>query len=270
MMSVSILVAIFKRSTVSIFKSHGMTQASISDCAAETFSAIRTVRSFAGERKQMSMFGDLLLAYENSGLKLGALKSANESLTRVVVYISLMTLYCLGGSKVKTGEISVGTMTSFIGYTFTLTFAVQGAVNTLGELRGAFAAIERINSILSTTEVDEPLAYGLEKELRTDAQKDDKIRLIFKDDYSSEILTQNKHYMYKLRSVTNGCSLAWSGDIFLEDVYFSYPLRSDVEVLSGLNLTIKCGEVTALVGPSGSGKSTIVQLLARFYEPSRG
>lgn len=42
-----------------------------------------------------------LLAFVNSGIKLGALKSANESLTRVVVYISLMALYCLGGSKVK-------------------------------------------------------------------------------------------------------------------------------------------------------------------------
>ena len=50
------------------------------------------------------------------------------------------------------------------------------------------------------------------------------------------------------------------------DVHFSYPLRSDVEILKGLNLVLKCGTVTALVGPSGAGKSTIVQLLARFYE----
>jgi ATP-binding cassette subfamily B (MDR/TAP) protein 8 len=50
------------------------------------------------------------------------------------------------------------------------------------------------------------------------------------------------------------------------DVHFSYPLRPDVEILNGLNLTLKCGTVTALVGSSGSGKSTIVQLLARFYE----
>ena len=49
-------------------------------------------------------------------------------------------------------------------------------------------------------------------------------------------------------------------------MYFSYPLRPDVEILSGLNLTLKWGRVTALVGPSGAGKSTIVQLLARFYE----
>ena len=49
-------------------------------------------------------------------------------------------------------------------------------------------------------------------------------------------------------------------------MYFSYPLRPDVEILSGLNLILKWGRVTALVGPSGAGKSTIVQLLARFYE----
>lgn len=50
------------------------------------------------------------------------------------------------------------------------------------------------------------------------------------------------------------------------DVHFSYPLRPDVEILNGLNLTLKFGTVTALVGSSGAGKSTIVQLLARFYE----
>jgi hypothetical protein len=40
-------------------------------------------------------------AYQNNGTKLGVLKSANESLTRVVVYVSLMALYILGGRKVN-------------------------------------------------------------------------------------------------------------------------------------------------------------------------
>jgi ATP-binding cassette subfamily B (MDR/TAP) protein 8 len=53
---------------------------------------------------------------------------------------------------------------------------------------------------------------------------------------------------------------------YTADVYFSYPLRPDVEILRGLNLRLKCGTVTALVGASGAGKSTIVQLLSRFYE----
>lgn len=267
MVVISVLVAVFKRSTVPVFISHGMAQASISDCATETFSAIRTVRSFAGEKRQFSIFRNLVLAYQNNGIKLGTLKSANESLTRTVVYISLMALYCLGGSKVKAGELSVGTMVSFIGYTFTLTFAVQGGVNTLGDLRRTFAAAERINSILSPAEIDMSLAYGLEKELQT-TEVDINLGLNHEDVYHKK--KQSKHYMLALRSASDGCNLAWSGDICLEDIYFSYPLRSDVEVLSGLNLTLECGKITALVGPSGAGKSTIVQLLARFYEPTRG
>lgn len=132
----------------------------------ETFSAIRTVRSFGGEKRQMLNFGSQVLAYQRSGIKLGAFKSVNESLTRVAVYISLLTLYSLGGSRVKAGLLSVGTIASFIGYTFTLTFAVQGLVNTFGDLRGALAAIERINSVLSGAEIDEALAYGLERQIQ--------------------------------------------------------------------------------------------------------
>ncbi|KAJ4951581.1 hypothetical protein NE237_028413 [Protea cynaroides] len=270
MLSVSFLVALFKRSTIPVFKAHGMAQASMSDCATETFSAIRTVRSFGGEKRQMSMFGNQVLAYQTSGIRLGTSKSANESLTRVVVYISLMALYCLGGSKVKAGELSIGTVASFIGYTFTLTFAVQGLVNTFGDLRGSLAAIERINSVLSGAEIDESLASGLERELQKKEVGDDSLKLFCDNGFTQKNQALNMQYMKALKSSSSGCNIAWSGDICLEDVYFSYPLRRDVEILNGLNLTLKCGTVTALVGSSGAGKSTIVQLLARFYEPTRG
>ncbi|KAK9994410.1 hypothetical protein SO802_024113 [Lithocarpus litseifolius] len=270
MLTVSVSVAVYKRSTVPVFKAHGLAQALISDCVTETFSAIRTVRSFGGEKHQMSMFGRQVLSYQATGIKLGTFKSINESLTRTAVYISLMALYCLGGSKVKAGELSVGIVASFIGYTFTLTFAVQGLVNTFGDLRGTFAAVERINSVLSEIEIDEALAYGVEREMQQKELHGDNYKLFFINDYEEKILSRNMHYMSALKSTSNVCSLAWSGDVCLEDVHFSYPLRPDVEILKGLNLTLKCGTVTALVGSSGAGKSTIVQLLARFYEPTSG
>ncbi|XP_057952558.1 ABC transporter B family member 28 [Malania oleifera] len=269
-LTVSVLAAVYKRSTVPVFKSHGLAAASISDCATETFSAIRTVRSFGGEKHQMSMFGSQVLAYQTSGRKLGTFKSINESITRIAVYISLMALYCLGGSKVKAGELSIGTVASFIGYTFTLTFAVQGLVNTFGDLRATLAAIDRINSVLSGVEIDEALAYGLEKQIQQKEVHDENLSLFFANNYDKKNQTINAHYMSALKSASNVYNLAWSGDICLEDVHFSYPLRPDVEILNGLDLTLKCGTVTALVGPSGAGKSTIVQLLARLYEPSGG
>jgi ATP-binding cassette, subfamily B, bacterial MsbA len=55
--------------------------------------------------------------------------------------------------------------------------------------------------------------------------------------------------------------------IEFDDVSFSY---GDKPVLQGINVTIKPGELVALVGASGSGKTTLTHLLLRFYDPSQG
>ena len=43
-----------------------------------------------------------------------------------------------------------------------------------------------------------------------------------------------------------------------------------VPALNDINLTIRAGEMVALVGSSGSGKTTMVNLIPRFYEPTAG
>jgi ATP-binding cassette subfamily B protein len=58
------------------------------------------------------------------------------------------------------------------------------------------------------------------------------------------------------------------GEIRFEDVDFYY--EEGKPVLSGFNLTVEEGETIALVGPTGGGKSTIINLLCRFYEPTKG
>ncbi|VDK55168.1 unnamed protein product, partial [Cylicostephanus goldi] len=60
------------------------------------------------------------------------------------------------------------------------------------------------------------------------------------------------------------------GQIKFENVYFTYPSRPNNIVLKGLDLTIRAGQTTALVGPSGGGKSSIVALIQHFYEPDKG
>jgi ABC-type multidrug transport system fused ATPase/permease subunit len=62
----------------------------------------------------------------------------------------------------------------------------------------------------------------------------------------------------------------FKGAVQFDSVRFSYPTRSDVEVLKGVSLSIASGEKVALVGKSGAGKSTIAQLLQRFYELNNG
>jgi ATP-binding cassette subfamily B (MDR/TAP) protein 1 len=60
------------------------------------------------------------------------------------------------------------------------------------------------------------------------------------------------------------------GPIELKEVHFSYPMRSEISILKGVNLKVQKGQFVALVGASGCGKSTIISMLERFYDPSTG
>jgi len=51
-------------------------------------------------------------------------------------------------------------------------------------------------------------------------------------------------------------------------VSFSY--NGQAPVLDGVDFEVRRGQVTAIVGPSGAGKTTLVDLLPRFYEPTKG
>ncbi len=50
----------------------------------------------------------------------------------------------------------------------------------------------------------------------------------------------------------------------------SFEYEPTEAVLRDVELEVKRGQVVAIVGPSGAGKTTLVDLLPRFYEPTRG
>ena len=59
-----------------------------------------------------------------------------------------------------------------------------------------------------------------------------------------------------------------NGRVDFHHVWFGY--EEDDIVLRDINLTVHPSEVIALVGPSGVGKTTLVNLIPRFFDPTRG
>lgn len=58
------------------------------------------------------------------------------------------------------------------------------------------------------------------------------------------------------------------GEVKFSDVHFGY--EKGREIVHGIDLDVRAGEIIGLVGHSGAGKSTLINLLLRFYDPSQG
>ena len=60
------------------------------------------------------------------------------------------------------------------------------------------------------------------------------------------------------------------GSIDFDNVSMSYIQKSDVTVLSDIDLHIKSGETIGIIGATGSGKSSLVSLIPRLYDVTGG
>ena len=143
-----------------------------------------------------------------------------------------------GGHMVDSQLIELGTLSVFISYAVIIFEPIQQLARLLADLISCQANIERIMDLL-----------------RQEPNVTDRPDVIEK---YGDAFHPKKENWEKIQ-----------GDIVFEDVSFMYPDGKEW-VLEHFNLYIPAGTNVAIVGETGAGKSTLVNLVGRFFEPTKG
>ncbi|MES2474423.1 MAG: ABC transporter ATP-binding protein [Verrucomicrobiota bacterium] len=207
---------------------------------AESLQGMRTSKVLVRESDNLAEFKQLSTSMYDVSIR-NALQSA--------VYIPIvLTLGSAaagialwrGGVDVTAGKLSLGTLVAFIFYAGQFFNPVNQIAQVLVQMQGAQAAGERVLGLLATIP-------GIK-------DSDDVRKRLTATDHASG-------------SAPDGLPDLVS-TLEFRNVDFCY--ETGEPVLENFNLKVEPGQTVALVGASGGGKSTIVNLAARFYEPTRG
>jgi ATP-binding cassette subfamily B protein len=200
-----------------------------------------------GARTSKTLVIEEINESEFSGLTGEMYRAAVRASTLSAVYSPVMLMFgafavaiilVQGGGYVLDGAMAIGTLSAMASYAINIFEPIQHLALIFGEITATQANIERVLALL-----------GRKPEIT------DRPDVIEKYGDSFNPLRENWEELF--------------GDIRFDDVTFKYP-DGDEFVLEHFNLTVPAGTCVAIVGETGAGKSTLVNLVCRFFEPTKG
>jgi ATP-binding cassette subfamily B protein len=138
----------------------------------------------------------------------------------------------------REGVMLIGTLSVFMTYAMNMMEPIQFIIETIAALIAIQVNIERFTKLMDT---------------ESDVADSKEVIAKYGDTFEPK-----KENWEKLE-----------GDVEFRDVSFMYPDGNEM-VLENFNLKIPAGTNVAIVGETGAGKSTLVNLVCRFFEPTKG
>ncbi len=235
-----IIAYFFRRKILEGFRKSRKINSAVTAAFNESFMGAKTTKSLAIEYEMQTEFRRKTDDLKRSTIKAIIWSAAFTPAILIISYLVLGVVMYQGAKMVLFGSsiiLSISTFYLFVDFTVRFFDPIMNVAESLSRFQQAQASAERVVQLIE------------EKPAINDSES-----VIAK---YGDLLNPKYENWESLK-----------GDIEFRDVSFYY--NENELVLKNFNLTIKAGQTVALVGHTGSGKTTIINLLARFYEPTSG
>ncbi len=204
----------------------------------EGIAGARTIKTMGIEQRMQKDF-----ELDTEKMKRSSVQTTHNAalFNSLITFMSAMALALVlwkGGKITMDGVIMLGTLSVFISYALNMMEPIQNLVQTISAFIAIQVNIERLMRLLHTKS---DVADGPEVTAR----------------YGDTFQPKKENWEPLL------------GDVEFRDVSFRYPDGEEL-VLEHFNLKVPMGTSVAIVGETGAGKSTLVNLVCRFFEPTKG
>ncbi len=235
---VVILVAIFQKKLLAINRKIREINSKITGNFNEGITGASSIKTLVVEDKIQEDFEK-----DTDKMRRTAVKSVRYSafFTAIVTLVSSMALAIVlwyGGNLSVEGLMTIGTISVFASYALGIMEPIQNIVVTFSEIIAIQVNIERFTRLMET-----------------ESDVSDRPDVIEK---YGDTFNPKKENWEELK-----------GDVEFKDITFCYP-DGEENVLENFNLKVPQGTSVAIVGETGAGKSTLVNLVCRFYKPTKG
>lgn len=232
------LIAVFQKRLVHLNRQIREINSRITSNFNEGITGARSVKTLVIEGKMDHDFEAETENIRRTSVHAGHYNALLISLTTMMGSFALAIVLSMGGKLTREGVMQIGTLSVFMSYALSMMDPISFIVETVSALIAIQVNIERFTKLMNTKSDVADTPEVIEKYGDTFHPKKENWEPLF-------------------------------GDVEFRNVDFRYPDGTEY-VLENFSLVVPQGTNVAIVGETGAGKSTLINLVCRFYEPTKG
>lgn len=203
------------------------------------------VKLFGRRDREVTVFARRAAGVRDTGVRAAMYGRVFMVALGLVGAMGAAAIYGIGAHLVVNGDISKGTLVAMAALVTRVYQPLTGLTNARVEVVTAFVSFDRVFEVL-----DAPVAIQ------------DRLGAVDLVEPRGSVEFDNVVFRYPAGRSVSIASLESAGVMSGSD--------PDVDVLRGVNLSVRAGETVAVVGSSGAGKSTLLSLVPRLYDVTGG